>query len=67
MRACPQCTRRQVFEHVNKPHEAIGVLVRMLRPGGLLYWSVPFNERFHLVPGDFFRCVHPTMHATSPN
>ena len=27
----------------------------MLKPKGLLFWSAPFNERFHLVPGDFFR------------
>jgi len=45
----------QVFEHVARPVLAIGLIARMLRAGGLLFWSAPFNERFHLIPGDFFR------------
>lgn len=44
-----------VFEHVARPIQAIAVIVRMLRPRGLLFWAAPFNERFHLVPGDYFR------------
>ena len=42
-----------VFEHVARPFQAITVIVSMLRPRGLLFWCAPFNERFHLVPGDF--------------
>ena len=45
----------QVFEHVARPVLAIGLIARMLRPAGLLFWSAPFNERFHLVHGDFYR------------
>ena len=44
-----------VFEHVARPFQAITVIVSMLRPRGLLFWCAPFNERFHLVPGDFYR------------
>ena len=45
----------QVFEHVDHPIDAVKVLHAMLKPGGLLFFSAPFNERFHLVPGDFYR------------
>lgn len=45
----------QVFEHVERPIEAVRVLFAMLKPRGLLFWSAPFNERFHLIPGDFYR------------
>ena len=45
----------QVFEHVARPTLAIAAIVRMLRPRGFLYWSAPFNERFHMIPGDYFR------------
>ena len=44
-----------VFEHVARPFQAIAVIVSMLRPRGFLFWCAPFNERFHLVPGDFYR------------
>ena len=47
--------RRARLEHVARPVLAIGLIARMLRPGGLLFWSAPFTERFHLIPGDFFR------------
>lgn len=45
----------QVFEHVDRPVEAVKVLFAMLKPDGLLFWSAPFNERFHLIPGDYYR------------
>ena len=45
----------QVFEHVDRPHLAIAVLAAYLKPDGLLYWSAPFTERFHLIPGDYYR------------
>ena len=45
----------QVFEHVSRPVAGAKALYSMLRPGGLLLFTAPFNEHFHLIPGDFFR------------
>ena len=44
-----------VFEHVSHPHMGVRALFNLLRPGGLLFFAVPFNEQFHLIPGDFYR------------
>ena len=45
----------QVFEHVRQPHVAAATLAALLRPGGVVVWTAPFLERFHLSPTDFFR------------
>jgi SAM-dependent methyltransferase len=45
----------QVFEHVSRPHTGARALFNLLRPGGYLFFAVPFNEQFHLIPGDFYR------------
>lgn len=48
-----QCT--QVFEHVRRPHVAAATLAELLRPGGVVVWTAPFLEKFHLSPTDYFR------------
>ena len=45
----------QVFEHVAQPFAGARTLFHLLKPGGLIFWTAPFIERFHLVPNDFFR------------
>lgn len=48
----------QVLEHVPRPAEAVRAIHRLLRPGGLVFLSAPFTEKFHMIPhsyGDFFR------------
>lgn len=39
------CT--EVLEHVNQPFKAIEEIYRILKPGGLLIASSPFNFRIH--------------------
>ena len=46
---------QQVFEHVPQPFTAAGALYRLLRPGGFVFWSAPFMQRYHRMPGDYFR------------
>jgi SAM-dependent methyltransferase len=47
------CT--QVLEHVPNPAGVIEELHRVLRPGGLLYMTVPLAWELHELPFDFFR------------
>jgi len=44
-----------VFEHVSRPFLGVVALFKLLKPSGLLFFAVPFNEQYHLVPGDFYR------------
>ncbi|MEC8558009.1 MAG: class I SAM-dependent methyltransferase [Planctomycetota bacterium] len=44
-----------VFEHLRKPWLAAAEIVRVLRPGGFLFCSVPFAYPIHGSPYDFFR------------
>jgi SAM-dependent methyltransferase len=47
-----------VLEHVEKPWLFAANLTRLLRPGGLLYLSVPWVWRYHPYPDDYFRFSH---------
>jgi len=44
-----------VLEHVDDCHAAVAECYRVLRPGGLFLVRVPFNQRLHRVPQDFWR------------
>ena len=44
-----------VLEHVQKPWIFADHLVRLLRPGGVLFISVPWVWRWHPYPDDYFR------------
>jgi len=44
-----------VLEHVRYPHKVMGEIHRILKPGGLVYISVPFIFPFHADPDDFYR------------
>lgn len=44
-----------VLEHVPKPWLMAANITRLLRPGGLLYISVPWVWRYHAYPDDYFR------------
>lgn len=43
------------FEHVNAPWLAARELVRILKPGGYIFVSVPWAWRYHPVPIDYWR------------
>lgn len=47
-----------VLEHVEKPWLFAANLTRVIRPGGLLYMSVPWVWRYHAYPDDYFRFSH---------
>lgn len=46
---------RGVLEHIEFPARAVAELERVLKPGGLVYSSIPFMQAYHPSPGDFQR------------
>lgn len=44
-----------VLEHVDDCHAAVSECYRILRPGGLFLVGVPFAQRVHRAPQDFWR------------
>ncbi|MDD4477045.1 MAG: class I SAM-dependent methyltransferase [Patescibacteria group bacterium] len=44
-----------VLEHLPNPEKVVKEMFRVLKPGGILYISVPFVASFHSSPNDFFR------------
>jgi SAM-dependent methyltransferase len=47
-----------VFEHFERPWIAADNLTKLLKPGGIVITIVPFAQRYHESPGDFFRHTH---------
>jgi SAM-dependent methyltransferase len=45
----------QVLEHVRNPQEVIAEMIRVTKPGGSIYISVPFIYPYHPSPDDFSR------------
>ncbi|HAV43452.1 TPA: hypothetical protein DCX15_05500 [bacterium] len=45
----------EVLEHVPSPHRAISEIYRILKPGGKLLLTVPFDIGLHDCPGDYWR------------
>jgi SAM-dependent methyltransferase len=43
------------LEHVRYPQKVVSEIHRILRPGGIIYVSVPFVFPFHSDPDDFYR------------
>jgi SAM-dependent methyltransferase len=50
---CVTCI--SVLEYVKNPQQVVAELHRVLRPGGLLYLSVPFVFPYHPPPEDLYR------------
>jgi SAM-dependent methyltransferase len=46
---------QEVLEHVRDPRQALAELVRVLKPGGLVYLQTPFIIGYHAVPADYWR------------
>lgn len=44
-----------VLEHVRDPQSMVSEMIRVARPGGLVYAELPFIFFFHGYPNDFFR------------
>jgi SAM-dependent methyltransferase len=45
----------QVLEHTPRPHRLVAEMARVLKRGGLLILSAPFQFRLHEQPHDYFR------------
>jgi len=50
-----------VFEHIAKPWKAAENLVRLLKPGGIMYHAAPFSYFYHGAPADFYRYTPDAM------
>lgn len=48
-------TTVSVLEHVRYPQKVVGEILRILRPGGIVYVDVPFIFPYHADPDDFYR------------
>lgn len=44
-----------VLEHTPKPWKMAKNITKLLKPGGWLYISVPWVQRYHAYPDDYFR------------
>lgn len=47
-----------VFEHLRQPWRAAANILRLLKAGGIGIMIVPFAQRYHQVPEDYFRYTH---------
>ena len=50
--------RRHILTIVLEDYCHVGPVSRVIRPGGLLYLSVPWVWRYHPYPDDYFRFSH---------
>ena len=50
-----------VLEHVVDPHQVVREMMRVLKPGGVLYSEVPFIFFFHGYPSDYTRFTREGM------
>lgn len=51
----------ELLEHCEKPEEVLHEIFRVLKPGGVLFLTVPFLWNLHLVPYDAYRYTSFTL------
>lgn len=54
---------QEVLEHLREPQTALEELVRVVRPGGLLYLQTPFIIGYHAAPADYWRFTNEGLAA----
>lgn len=59
------CT--EVLEHTLQPFDAVDEILRILKPGGMLFLSVPFNFRIHGPLPDCWRFTEHGLRALLKN
>jgi 2-polyprenyl-3-methyl-5-hydroxy-6-metoxy-1,4-benzoquinol methylase len=45
----------EVLEHIQDPQQFLDECCRVLQPRGELFFSVPFQARYHYIPNDYWR------------
>lgn len=60
---CAVVYSNNVFEHLTKPWVAAANIARLLQDGGVCITVVPFAQRYHESPGDYFRYTHKGVEA----
>ena len=45
----------EVLEHIYHPRQFLAECRRVLKPEGTMFFTVPFQARYHYIPHDFFR------------
>lgn len=53
----------EVLEHVYAYREFLAECRRVMKPGGRMMFSVPFQARFHFAPHDYFRYTPSALRA----
>lgn len=53
--SCDAVVCESSLEHFKKPEDAVMEFRRILKPGGLVYVSIPFIVGFHASPYDYYR------------
>jgi hypothetical protein len=58
LNGCAAIYSNNVFEHLRRPWQAARNIWAMLQGGGVCITVVPFSQRYHESPGDYFRYTH---------
>lgn len=56
--SCAVVYSNNVFEHLRQPWHAARNVLALLQEGGVCITVVPFSQRYHESPGDYFRYTH---------
>lgn len=60
---CAVVYSNNVFEHLRHPWMAARSIVALLKNGGVVVTVVPFAQRYHESPADYFRYTHKGLEA----
>jgi SAM-dependent methyltransferase len=61
--SCAVVYSNNVFEHLRRPWFAAKAIGELLQVGGVCITIVPFSQRYHESPGDYFRYTHAGLES----